>query len=169
VEYEGVDISPSYVFAGQEIFAGNSRVRIRLGDLFHLAYPDNSFDLVLCYNTIQNLPHFKKPLRELVRVSSQHVLVRMLCSRERRLFREVKRKEETLEGTSVQYEYHNTWSFQEIQNYLAELGAYTVEFLPDQVTQLPAGQETQIINGRQYLRGIPYEWWHVLISKPEGL
>lgn len=167
VEYVGVDISPAYVFAGQQIFAGNSRARIAQGDLFHLAYPDNSFDLVLCYNTIQNLPHFKKPLKELLRVSSKHVLVRMLCSQERRLFREVKRKEGWQEETPARYEYHNTWSFQDIKNYLGELGPYTLEFIADQVLNLPEGQDTQIVNGRQFLKEILYEWWHLFISKPE--
>jgi SAM-dependent methyltransferase len=168
VDYVGVDISPGYVFAGQQIFNGNPRVRIVQGDLFHLIFPDHSFDLVLCYNTIQNLPHFKKPLKELLRVSSKHVLLRMLCSQERRLFREMKKGEEGVEPLG-QYEYHNTWSFQDLKGVLAEWGPYTLEFIPDGILHLPAGEGTKIVNGRQFLKGIFYEWWNVLISKPEAI
>lgn len=167
VEYVGVDISPAYVSAGKQIFAGNPRVRIEHGDLFRLSYPDNHFDLVLCYNTIQNLPHFKKPLKELLRVSSKNVLVRMLCSEKRRLLREDKKRENGKEPCA-RYEYHNTWSFQDIKDYLAELGPYAFEFIPDQVGHLPEGQGTRIVNGRQFLKEILYEWWHLLIIKPEG-
>lgn len=168
VDYVGVDISSGYVFAGQQIFSGNPRVRIVQGDLFHLAFPDNSFDLVLCYNTIQNLPHFKKPLKELLRVSSKHILLRMLCSQERRLFREMKKKEDG-EETRAQYEYHNTWSFKDIEGYFEELGPHILKFIPDRISRLPEGQGTQIVDGRQFLKGILYEWWHLLISKPEVL
>jgi ubiquinone/menaquinone biosynthesis C-methylase UbiE len=166
VEYVGVDISPAYVSAGQHIFSGNPRIRIAQGDLFRLDFPDNSFDLVLCYNTIQNLPHFEKPFQELLRVSSRHVLLRMLCSQERRPFREMKRGAEGGEALN-RYEYHNTWSFQDLQGYVKELGPYALKFIPDKIVPLPEGPGTQVVNGSQFLKGILYEWWHLLISKPE--
>ena len=163
VEYTGVDISPTYVRNGQEIFSGNIRVKIGLGDIFNLRFADDSFDLVICYNTIQNLPDFKLPLENLVRVTSRYALIRMLCSEERRLLRE-RITDEGREESKADYEYHNTWSFQDVQKWLSSLGHFRVEFIPDRVSQLPQSNGTQIVNNRQFLKGIFYEWWNVLIT-----
>ena len=166
VEYIGVDISPTYVRNGQEIFSGNHQVKIVIGDIFNLKFADASFDLVICYNTIQNLPDFKLPLKEVVRVASKYTLIRMLCSEERRLLRETI-TDEGREETKAHYEYHNTWSFQDVQKWLCSLGHFRVEFIPDRGSQLRQSNGTQIVNGRQFLKGILYEWWNVFITKQE--
>jgi len=166
VEYIGVDISPTYVRNGQEIFSGNHQVKIVIGDIFNLKFADDNFDLVICYNTIQNLPDFKLPLKEVVRVASKYTLIRMLCSEERRLLRETI-TDEGREETKAHYEYHNTWSFQDVQKWLCSLGHFRVEFIPDRGSQLRQSNGTQIVNGRQFLKGILYEWWNVFITKQE--
>jgi ubiquinone/menaquinone biosynthesis C-methylase UbiE len=167
LEYAGIDISPTYVCKGQEIFIGNPRVNIAVGDVFQLKFADRCFDLVICYNTIQNLPHFIQPLKELTRITNRYVLMRMLCSQERRLLREEIEDEVGKEPRS-RYEYHNTWSFKDITEGLSRLGNFNVEFIPDRISSLPDGKGTQVLNGQQFLKGILYEWWHVFITKQEG-
>jgi len=167
LEYTGVDIAPSYVQEGQAIFSENHRVKILWGDVLDLPFADHSFELVICYNTIQNLPHFAQPLKELTRVPDKYVLIRMLCSQERRLLRE-EIEEEGEKGPRIRYEYHNTWSFKDITDGLSGSGNFNVEFIPDRISSLPEGKGTQVINGRQFLKGILYEWWHLFISKQEG-
>lgn len=45
------------------------RLRFETGDAFHLAQPDNSFDLVANRHMIQSVPHVDRILAELVRVT----------------------------------------------------------------------------------------------------
>jgi len=52
---------------------------IRVGDAKELPYSDKSFDLVICINTVHNLPleECKQALREIQRVSRKHAFVTM--------------------------------------------------------------------------------------------
>lgn len=52
---------------------------IRVGNAKELPYPDNSFDLVICINTVHNLPlaECKQALREIQRVTRKDAFVTM--------------------------------------------------------------------------------------------
>jgi len=52
---------------------------IRVGNAKELPYPDNSFDLVICINTVHNLPleECKQALREIQRVTRKNAFVTM--------------------------------------------------------------------------------------------
>jgi SAM-dependent methyltransferase len=71
----GIDIS-SYAI---EHAMDDVKPFVAVGDARSLAFPDNSFDLVISINTVHNLPleACKESLREIQRVSKKHAFVTM--------------------------------------------------------------------------------------------
>jgi SAM-dependent methyltransferase len=66
----GIELLPGSVdLARQRHAAFAPRLRFEQGDAFHLALPDNSFDLVANRHMIQSVPHVDRILAELVRVT----------------------------------------------------------------------------------------------------
>jgi len=71
----GIDISEY----GIEHALETVKPYLRVGNARELPYEDNSFDLVICINTVHNLPleECKQALREIQRVSRKHAFVTM--------------------------------------------------------------------------------------------
>lgn len=71
----GIDISPYALEHAIE----DMKPFIRVGNARELPYPDNSFDLVICINTVHNLPlsECKRALREIQRVTRKDAFVTM--------------------------------------------------------------------------------------------
>ena len=66
----GVELLPTSVQLARERYSAFSpRVRFETGDAFHLAQPDNSFDLSANRHMVQSIPHVERVLAELVRVT----------------------------------------------------------------------------------------------------
>jgi SAM-dependent methyltransferase len=66
----GVELLPASVqLAGERHAALAPRVRFETGDAFHLAQPDNSFDLTANRHMVQSIPRVERVLAELVRVT----------------------------------------------------------------------------------------------------
>jgi ubiquinone/menaquinone biosynthesis C-methylase UbiE len=66
----GIELLPTSVeIARQKHAALAPRLRFEEGDAFHLAQPDDSFDLVANRHMIQSVPHVDRILAELVRVT----------------------------------------------------------------------------------------------------
>jgi ubiquinone/menaquinone biosynthesis C-methylase UbiE len=72
-EIQGIDVS-QYAF---EHCKPEIKPFIRVGNANNIPFPDKSFDLVICINTIHNLPLIdcKQALREIQRVSRRHAFV----------------------------------------------------------------------------------------------
>jgi ubiquinone/menaquinone biosynthesis C-methylase UbiE len=58
-----------------ENYVDKGQVEFRTGDLFHLLYADQSFDIVIAYHLLSHLSDVKPFLRELARVSKLAVIV----------------------------------------------------------------------------------------------
>ena len=69
----GVDLSPGALAWNHA--HGMARSPLGVVDVHHLPFPDNSFDLVLCLEVLEHLPDSGVGLRELLRLSREHVLV----------------------------------------------------------------------------------------------
>jgi SAM-dependent methyltransferase len=69
----GVDLSLGALAWNQARRMGRSPLGV--ADVHHLPFPDNSFDLVLCLEVLEHLPDSGVGLRELLRLSREHVLV----------------------------------------------------------------------------------------------
>ena len=53
----------------------NSDVKFVAHDLYHLPFPDKSFDTVLCFRLISHSPEWKQLISELCRVSKKRVII----------------------------------------------------------------------------------------------
>jgi len=101
----GLDISEYAVCNCHEKVIG----RIHRGNARHLPFPDSSFNLVLCINTIHNLPQARaiKALQEIQRVSGGQAFVQVdsyLNEGQKRLFEE-------WVLTAEFYGYPNDWKY----------------------------------------------------------
>jgi len=76
----GVELLPASVeYARDKHAALAPRLRFETGDAFHLAQPDDSFDLVANRHMIQSVPHVERVLAELVRVTKPGGRVHVLA------------------------------------------------------------------------------------------
>jgi SAM-dependent methyltransferase len=76
----GVELLPESVALAREKHAIHApRLRFETGDAFHLAQPDNSFDLVANRHMLQSVPHVDRVLAELVRVTKPGGRVHVLA------------------------------------------------------------------------------------------
>lgn len=64
--YEGVDALPAALALGRKMHPG---LRLRQGDIYHLPYKANAFDVVICTEVLEHLQEPAKALKELKRVT----------------------------------------------------------------------------------------------------
>ena len=76
----GVELLPASVEHARDRHAALApRLKFETGDAFHLALPDNTFDLVANRHMIQSVPHVDRILAELVRVTKPGGRVHVLA------------------------------------------------------------------------------------------
>jgi SAM-dependent methyltransferase len=76
----GVELLPESVEHARRKHAGLApRVKFETGDAFHLAQPDDTFDLVANRHMIQAVPHVERVIAELVRVAKPGGRVHVLA------------------------------------------------------------------------------------------
>ena len=76
--YIGSDISLSALtWSRQNLYAD---LRVNVADVHHLPYADNAFPLVMCLEVLEHIPDSAIGLRELARVSSDYIIVHIICS-----------------------------------------------------------------------------------------
>ena len=76
----GVELLPASVEHARERHAALApRLKFETGDAFHLAQPDNTFDLVANRHMVQSVPHVERILAELVRVTKPGGRVHVLA------------------------------------------------------------------------------------------
>jgi ubiquinone/menaquinone biosynthesis C-methylase UbiE len=76
----GVELLPASVeHARRKHAAFAPRVKFETGDAFHLAQPDDTFDLVANRHMVQSVPHVDRVLAELVRVAKPGGYVHVLA------------------------------------------------------------------------------------------
>jgi 2-polyprenyl-3-methyl-5-hydroxy-6-metoxy-1,4-benzoquinol methylase len=68
---EGIDSSQESLNTGKELFP---YLTLHQGDVYHLPYEDNSFDLVICTEVMEHLAEPDKVLNEIVRISGLYCL-----------------------------------------------------------------------------------------------
>ncbi len=76
--YTGMDFTDYYLALARQVWNGDPHIHFLQGDLFHIPAANNSFDMVTCVTVLQNLPEYRLPLAEMVRVSRKYVLMRLL-------------------------------------------------------------------------------------------
>lgn len=69
---EGVDFQETAIEIGKKI---HPHLELKVGDIYHLPFEDNSFDLVICTEVLEHLKDPKKALSEIQRVTLRYVLL----------------------------------------------------------------------------------------------
>lgn len=69
---EGVDFQETAIDAGKRV---HPHLKLKVGNIYHLPYKDNSFDLIICTEVLEHLEDPKKALSEIQRVSSRYVIL----------------------------------------------------------------------------------------------
>lgn len=78
--YKGFDATEEYIQLARKAFPENSEIQFKVADIFDLQIPDVSADVTMCNNVLLHLPSVSKPLKELVRITRKHLLIRMLIA-----------------------------------------------------------------------------------------
>lgn len=68
----GLDVVESFVNEGHRIFP---HLDLRVGDIYHINEPDNSWDVVVASEILEHLDHPEEALRELKRVAKNYVVL----------------------------------------------------------------------------------------------
>ena len=76
--YTGVDATVQYIELAREAWQKDLQANFEVGDVFSLPFRNESYEIVLSCNLLHHLPSIQTPLRELVRVSRKHILIRTL-------------------------------------------------------------------------------------------
>lgn len=69
---EGIDAVDDALKIGKKLYP---KLTLKKGDIYHLQYKANSFDIVLCTEVLEHLEDPAKALQELLRVCKKYVLV----------------------------------------------------------------------------------------------
>ncbi|MBN1183046.1 MAG: class I SAM-dependent methyltransferase [Bacteroidales bacterium] len=68
----GLDIDEKNIIAAKKNVPG---CEFNTGDIYNIAYPDRTFELVICTEVLEHLEYPGKAINELIRVSSKYVLI----------------------------------------------------------------------------------------------
>ena len=69
---EGIDFSEKAVEIGRRLYP---YLDLKKGDIYHLPYKDDSFDMVICTEVLEHLTYPEKALKELARVSRKYCVI----------------------------------------------------------------------------------------------
>ncbi len=116
--YWGIDRTEYYIKKGAEALEKNKisnpnriETKFSVGDIFSLDVEDTSADIVMCNNVLLHLPSIEKPISELVRISKDYVVIRMLLGKSSFRIKQVESPEiYDAEGEPNNYHYYNIYS-----------------------------------------------------------
>lgn len=69
IQIVGVDIEPYAVKLAQKNCRRLDNATFRKGDIYHLPFPDHTFDVVVCKDSLHHFPSAEKAIREMMRVT----------------------------------------------------------------------------------------------------
>ena len=108
--YTGVDITPQHVADAQTIFSEWPNVSFQAGDIRRLPFKDKEFAITICANTIPHMPQAAMALRELARVTRNHLFVRMLVGNEILITKKAYSDTLDEQGEPVEFAYVNIYT-----------------------------------------------------------
>jgi len=167
VVYYGCDISEEYIDVANEIFKEKANVEFLKEDIYDLALPDNSYDIVFSYGTLLHFPDFYRPVSELFRVSKKHLFLRLLLSDHTQIIKRFKPGLTDSNGEPA-FVYYNIWSESEFVDYLRYLGCKDIQIYDDEFNiELPKKNnwDTYTFGGLQISGNIILNWKHVYAVK----
>ena len=70
--YEGIEYDATALDLGKKM---HPQMILKQGDIYHLPYADNSFDMVLCTEVLEHLEYPEKAIKELQRVTRKYCVI----------------------------------------------------------------------------------------------
>lgn len=175
IKYTGVDATVKYIEFAKAHFKDNPNTTFMVGDIFDLPKSLGTFDIVYCCNVILHLPDFREPLRNLLRVTKRHCLVRTLISDKTYLNKFLYTDDFDKENNPVNFVHQNTYSFDLLKSFIEANGSYRVELIKDQFESENINKEyadysdrqsavTRVVDGKQIAGNVVFEWQWLKIT-----
>jgi len=70
--FEGIDYSDEALKLGKKLYP---KLNIKKGDIYHLPYKDNTFDMLVCTEVLEHLTFPEKAVKELARVAKKYIVI----------------------------------------------------------------------------------------------
>ena len=176
IDYTGIDATKSYIELARKAFP--KRGEFKLGNIFNIPFSDKSFDVVMANNLLLHLPPNPiQALKELVRVSSEHVIIRTTFGERNYVIQEVRESSGNenlyVEDKPRKSNYFNLYTEDYFRKAFSEISpSLKVKITKDESfrnfdtreqTNNSTGTKTR--NGVQYSGNIILDWRFLIISK----
>lgn len=110
---EGLEYSEEAIKLGKQMFP---ELNLRQGDIYHMPYADNAFDLIICSEVLEHLENPDQALQELIRVSKKYCLFSVPNEPWFMLANFLRGKNVSRWGNDI--EHINHWSSQKFANFV---------------------------------------------------
>ncbi len=74
--YSGIDPYSIFLNKAKSAWKKDENTQFKIGDIHKIPFKKNNFDFVVCNNVLLHLRSIEKPIKELLRVSNKHVVLR---------------------------------------------------------------------------------------------
>ncbi|OGV13386.1 MAG: hypothetical protein A2237_00015 [Stygiobacter sp. RIFOXYA2_FULL_38_8] len=184
--YTGIDQTEYYIKRAKEAFllalnenSLRTKTEFKVGDIFNIPVEDNNSEVVICNNVFLHLPSIEKPLKELIRVSKKHIIIRTLIGTNSFRIKQIELPETYTEyGEPLNFHYYNIYSEDYIRNILNKQAGVENYYLQDDLDYDPSvfsndtnyiskkpDDLTTTINGIQLNGYILEPWKFIVINK----
>jgi ubiquinone/menaquinone biosynthesis C-methylase UbiE len=108
IAYTGIDVTQKFIDAARSVGAN-----VFYGSIEHIPYPDKQFDVGYTRHALENLPHYRSAITELIRIAQIEVLL-IFFIRPRNVADDVIKINNTKYGPL----YYNIYSKQKLEQFL---------------------------------------------------
>lgn len=176
LEYTGVDAYENYINIAKEEFSKDSHAHFEVKDIFEPIFSDSPFDIVFCCNVLLHLPDFRLPVKNLLASTKKICLIRTLLDDYTNLVKSPTDNLYNDEGNPKHFWYFNTWEKSYFIDFINKIGwnveLIEDEFKPENIQQEfdkikahPADKATRILNGKQIVENIIFNWVWIKITR----
>jgi len=179
VNYTGIDITEHYIEKAKKAFKD---YRFFIDDIYSIGFKDESFDIVMCNNVIFHLPPFPvEAISELLRVSSNYVVIRVPIAKRNYIIKEVRDQNDDLdeeikqitdeEGNPLVWNYLNLYTKEFFEDAISKINPdYVVNFIKDEnwknlESKAKSKTATDIMGGKQVSGNIVLDWYFIVVRK----
>ncbi len=153
--YYGIDLDKKVIAMAKEIWKNFPNIEFDIQNVKEMTLPDKSFDIVFCYNLLSHLEDYKDVVNELFRVSKKYILIRALF--DKNINSVTFEDNVSNESYRTNLIYYNTYSRDNISEYLSNLGSCHLRFIPDNLKIPDEVLEKQAklinVNAQEFTKG----------------
>ncbi len=177
IDYTGFDPTKSYIKFAKKFFRNKKNVTFDIQSLFNVKKDyRNKFDIVFCSNVLLHMPSIDTPLRNLLKCSKNHVIIRTLVSDYTHLSKFYFNDKANKKGVLNNFVFQNTYSFNLMRKKIAKIGKFKISFIEDRFNGNQLNKEfkkdqkkypglTKYLMGSQIAGSKVFQYKWVVISK----